>query len=131
MWICKNRDPCTLAEVNHRTIHILRSGVKKSLVILFLYPYPHILCQYTKRTYYSKMLNCFIWIFNGKICRSPSFLNKHKYVVKLENRALFFFLPSACVQRWHNLAGDRSLCHHGNACNDVAKYLSNSVPCGF
>lgn len=53
-------------------------------------------------------------------------MSKHKYIMKLENSALLFlsiYLYSDMTQP----CCEGSLCHHGNAYNDVAKYLSNSI----
>lgn len=78
------------------------------------------------------MLNCVIWLFNGKVLGvSLSGANKNMWrSLKTVLCFLFFLCPSACIQKWHNLAYVTSLCHHGNACDDVAKYLSNSISYG-
>lgn len=96
MWIQKSKDACLLAKINTRNVHILTSGLKwiKNLAIVSLYLCPHFFKSiHKKRTYYSKILNCFIWLCNCKIFRSPSIWNKYKYVVKPKNSVLFLIFP--------------------------------------
>lgn len=54
-------------------------------------------------------------------------MSKHKYVMKLENSALVFPLSIYSYSDMTLLHCDGSLCHHGNAYTDVAKYLLNSI----